>query len=292
MQEKKNRKRWIITGLMLLFVIAMSACGEPAAEDASKQEAPVIVITGDGIDGEIGFTLDQMKELPKAEFEHVYSTVNNWPAAGFYAARGITVESILKAAGVLDSVQAVTFQSEDSYEATFTREQLLNMPQYYFPEVDRENDAGAEEVKPIIAYEWKKDSRDLGEVATGDLCLILGQTNPREHTNPVFVENVSKIIVSAEEPQRWEPASTFPAAGLIAAGETVKLQHSSLGQVKLFYTLDGSDPTPLSFMYNPSTYQPELNKPIPITETTTIKVMAIGFGKLNSKIATYEFIVE
>jgi hypothetical protein len=60
-----------------------------------------------------------------------------------------------------------------------------------------------------------------------------------------------------------EAATTFPTEGRIAAGESVKLQHKFSGLVKLHYTLDGTDPTELSPMYNPSTYQPELNLPIP-----------------------------
>ena len=85
-------------------------------------------------------------------------------------------------------------------------------------------------------------------------------------------------------------ASAFPLPGSIAAGETVKLQHPDYGMVKLHYTLDGSEPTLLSTMYNPSTYQPELNRPIPISEPTVIKVLVSGYGKEDSEIATFEFI--
>ena len=78
---------------------------------------------------------------------------------------------------------------------------------------------------------------------------------------------------------------------MIAPGETVKLQHPSFGLVKLHYTLDGTEPTELSPMYNPSTYRPELNVPIPITEDTVIKVIAVGYGKRNSPVAAYTFTV-
>ena len=69
----------------------------------------------------------------------------------------------------------------------------------------------------------------------------------------------------------------------------MKLQHPYFGLVKLHYTLDGSDPTHMSPMYNPSTYQLELNIPIPITAPTVIKVLATGYGKNDSEIAVFEF---
>jgi hypothetical protein len=42
-------------------------------------------------------------------------------------------------------------------------------------------------------------------------------------------------------------------------------------------------------MYNISTYQPELNVPIPITEPTVIKVLVRGYGMNDSEIAVFEF---
>ena len=146
-------------------------------------------------------------------------------------------------------------------------------------------------MEPILAYAYKEGSLDLEDAVPEPLCLILGQTNPAEHTNPAFVEDVTEIIFSAEEPEVWEPASTFPGEGNIASGETVKLQHPYFGLVKLHYTLDGTEPTELSPMYNPSTYRPELNVPISITEDTVIKVITVGYGKRNSPVATYTFTV-
>jgi len=184
-------------------------------------------------------------------------------------------------------VQTITFRAEDGYEVSLTREQLLDS-QYYFPNVG-ENDAGAIQVTPIIAYRWRDGTNDMNEIREDRPTLIFGQRNPFEHTNPAFVVGLTEIIIDENPSETWVAASTFPLAGPIAEGETVKLQHPSYGLVKLHYTLDGSDPTPLSPMYNPSTYQPELNRPIPITEPTTIKVLVIGFGKNNSEIATFEF---
>lgn len=260
-----------------------------APEIAAEQKELTITIKGDGIQGEKQFTLDELAQQPEAGFQHVYSTINNWPTARFYAARGVTVRSILKTAGVLDTARVITFRSDDSYEMSFTREQLLDTPHYYYPLVKEGSDKGAEMVEPIIAYEYKEGSADMAAAVADVPCLIIGQRNPLEHTNPAFVVNVSEIIVSGQDPGKWEAATTFPVEGKIAAGESVKLQHKYSGLVKLHYTLDGTDPTELSPMYNPSTYQPELNVPIPIQEDTVIKVLVSGYGKHNSDIRSFTF---
>ena len=217
----------------------------------------------------------------------VYSTINNWPAPRFYAAEGYSVESILSAAGLLKAARTVTFRGEDGYSVSLTREQLL-APQFYYPNVG-ENGEGAEPVKTVIAYRWREGTDDPGKIRDDKPSLILGQRDPFEHTNPAFVVGVSEIIVSGEPCESWPLASTFPGEGKIPRGETVKLQHSDYGLVKLYYTTDGSDPTPLSAMYNPSTFRPELNAPIRISEPTVIKVMARGYGKNDSGVAVFKF---
>lgn len=218
----------------------------------------------------------------------IFSTINNWPAVRFYAAEGYSVESVLTAAGVFDTAQTVTFRAADGYEVSLTREQLLS-PQYYYPHVG-EDEAEAVPVSPVIAYRWREGADDIDEIRDDKPCFIFGQRTVFEHTNPAFVVGIAEIIVDAAPADTWPDASTFPLPGPIAEGETVKLQHPSYGLVKLHYTLDGSDPTPLSPMYNPSTYQPELNRPIPITEPVTIKVLVTGYGKNDSEIAVFEFI--
>ena len=246
-----------------------------------------IRITGDGIDGEIIFSLSELLALPGAVFEHIYSTINNWPVEKFYAGRGIRVETILAAAGVLDAAQSVTFRSYDSYEVTLTRRQLLEDKHYFFPQVAEGSGENAEEVYPIISYEYKAGSSDLTQASPAELCLIIGQRNHFEHTNPAFVENLAEIIISASPPKQWEAATIFPVSGRIPAGESIKLQHPEFGLVKMFYTLDGSEPTELSSMYNPSTYQPELNRPIQFEKSAVLKVLVTGFGRENSPVAEF-----
>jgi hypothetical protein len=103
------------------------------------------------------------------------------------------------------------------------------------------------------------------------------------------VKGIKEIMVTIDDPGKWEVATVFPPAGNIARGDKAKLQHKEIGKVKMYYTLDGSIPTEGSTLYNPSTYQPELNKPIVINENTTIKVLVKGFGKYDSDIAEYHY---
>ena len=241
--------------------------------------------------GEIwSFTEEELIETGQDQinaFTHVYSTINNWPSTRFLVAGGYSVKSILEMAGALETVQTISFRAADGYEASLTREQLFG-EQYYYPKAGESED-GAEPVMPIIAYRWREGTTNLSELRDEKPTLIFGQRYMSEHTNPAFVEEVAEIVIDTAPCEIWAAASTFPLPGSIAEGETVKLQHQFYGIVKMFYTLDGSDPTTASKMYNPSTYQPELNVPIPITEHTIIKVLVTGYGKKDSEISTFEF---
>lgn len=277
-----------------IFVETKNSSGETLDSNkgptlTEEQKALTITVKGDDIDGERKLTFEEISAMPNSGFEHIYSTVNTWPTPRFYVAKGLKLHSILKAAGVLDTFRVITFRSEDSYEVSFTREQILDTPRYYYPKVNEGISDGAQRVYPIIAYEYKDGSDDMAKAKPDVPCLIIGQSHPAEQTNPAFVINVSEIIVSNKGPETWEPATSFPAEGKIAAGESVKLQHKYIGLVKLHYTLDGTDPTENSPVYNISSYQPELNIPITIKDDTVIKVLVTGYGKENSEIATFTF---
>jgi hypothetical protein len=88
--------------------------------------------------------------------------------------------------GVLDTARAITFRSDDGYEMSFTREQLLDTPHYYYPRVKEGSPEGAQPVEPVIAYEYKEGSADMGAAAADAPCLIIGQRNLLEHTNPLL----------------------------------------------------------------------------------------------------------
>ena len=132
----------------------------------------------------------------------------------------------------------------------------------------------------------------MAAIEPEDFTLIIGQRNHKEQTNLTFVRDLKEIVVSDQPPGQWAAATIFPASGIIPAGESIKLQHPQSGHVKMFYTLDGSEPTELSALYNPSTFQPHLNEPIVFMENSTLKVLVTGFGKEASEIAVFEIIVQ
>lgn len=253
------------------------------------QEAQTLTITDEGSGREWSYTLKELGEIDRIGYEHVFSTVNNWPTPSFYGVKGLKIRRILQETGVYQGAKILTFRSSDGYEMSFTKDQLFGSPRKFYPHLVEGKEDGASAVEAVLAYAYKEGSDNIGEAVPKALCLIFGQKNLSEHTNPAFVEDVTHIIVSDREPPAWEAASTFPLEGNIAPGETVKLQHPSFGLVKLHYTLDGSEPTELSPMYNPSTYQPELNVPITIREDVVIRVIAVGYGKNNSPIAEFHF---
>ena len=61
-----------------------------------------------------------------------------------------------------------------------------------------------------------------------------------------------------------------PAPGKVKPGTEVVLSHPEEDLVKIYYTLDGSEPDRQSLIYNPSTsyFRPELNKPITVEKNS------------------------
>ena len=283
--------------ILLAMIFLAVACGGDTLDTsglAPEQKKQTVKISSDGIAGELSFTLEGLAALPGGVFEHVYSTINNFPTSKFYAAKGIRIDKILEAAGVLQTASLITFRSEDGYNVTLTRQQLLGDTHYYYPNVKEGSAQGAEQVWPILAYEYKEGSGDMGAIRAEDFCLIIGQRNYQEQTNPVFVKNITEIIVSSAAPEKCAAATIWPASGQIEAGESIVLEHKNLDRVKIYYTLDGSDPTERSIMYNPSTtnYQMDLIKPIVFTESAVLKVLVTGYGRANSDITVFEITIK
>lgn len=288
------RKKLIWLGVCTLLLAALAAaciCRQADQDkhvlDGNGAGKSKITISGDGVAREITLSLDEMLALPDARFEHVYSIINNWPSKKFYAARGIKVAVLLEQAGIKNDAKRITFIGKDGYEWSFTRGQLLDTPRYYYPGLLQGNAHQAEEVDTIIAYELKEDSTSLDEVRPENFCLIVPQASLDEQTNHAFVKGVARIEVDTREPGKWEKASVFPAAGQVKIGDKVKLQHKDMGKVKIYYTCDGSTPDEHSILYNPSTYQPDLNRPIVIDREMTVKVLVKGFGKYDSDISEF-----
>lgn len=284
-------KKLLLTLAALLLCLGLAACAAPASETpaaadaaAAAQEDVPLTVSGDAVpEGEVTLSLREL--YAAAPYAAVYSTINNWPTKRAYAASGVLVADILAAAGVTDYA-TVNFASADGYQYTLTYEQL-NQARWHYPGLLTDDPSGAVEVEPIIALEWREDNWDLSEIRPDRPTLIIGMSNFHEHTNPLFIANVYQLTASRTPPEQWPPVGIYPASGPYRIGDTIKLQHESFGLVKIYYTLDGSDPTPESAMYNPSTYQPELNQPLTVSGDMLIKAVAVGYGKTNSEIMSF-----
>jgi len=304
----KNKRLSALLLLILFLFCMLPGCGTQVQPDSSEppvsgdmQTQPdaetgsgieegkyVVTLTGDVTDGSVALDLAQLSDS-ESSFSGTYSVINNWPTKKFCAAEGVLLSSVLKAAGAYDTFQQITVCSSDGYNISFTREQVLAERMCY-PGLNEDDETGAVAAPMILAVAYTSDVDD-GEPQPVKTTLVFGQEDIYEHNSPAFVEDVVEISVTSEDPGQWEPADSFPAAGTIAAGELVKLQHTYSGLAKLYYTTDGTDPTPFSAMYNPSTYQPELNVPITVTEDVVIKVLVRGYGHRDSDIAELSFTV-
>jgi uncharacterized protein YjdB len=100
--------------------------------------------------------------------------------------------------------------------------------------------------------------------------------------------------------EKWDsPYGRCPDPGQVPVGTKVKLHSTSDDEDKIHYTLDGSDPTIESPMYNwiASRWSDredfyKINRPIEITKDTTIKAFVTGPGRLDSDIVEFTYTVE
>ena len=297
--QRQRFNNYIKVGLICLLVVFCAACGNGAADDNNGLSDAILKYSITIVDGanETKYTLAEMLKWEGAQFEGVYSVINNWPTKRFDAAQGIKLVSVLEQAGVLDKARVITIIAGDGYICSFTKEQLL-ADRYYFPKMMEGSAAEALPLEVILAYRYAESGTDIQKAydSKGNApMLIYGQTNPAYQNSAGFVANIDKIIISAAEPEKWAAPSTYPLSGSVGKGDTVKIEHKDLngGFAKIYYTLDGSDPSEENgYLYNPSTYQPELLTPIPVNSDITIKVVVIGLGKYDSDIKTFKFTVK
>ncbi len=264
---------------------------------ANATEPVVLTVTGDGVEKEVTFTMAGLQALPQKTY--TYSGYNHWPSLKvFKDMTGPSLKSILDVAGLKDNATLIRVKPASGrfMHADFTKEQLLIEPRYYFPEGENPGDLvdwppvrgekGKEPVETIIAL---NDSH-------GRICF--GQRAPNEPTGGdcVMIQelcNNGVIEVVTTPLQQWEAPTADTPSGTVARGAKITLQKpdDAADNVMVYYTIDGSEPTYGSFIFNISypSFRPELNKPIPVKGDLTIKAKTIGFGKLDSEMAIFQY---
>lgn len=307
---KKSLK--MIGAVALLLAIALSlaiGCSQQKpATDAAKSpeslagdavqsegkaggEQPYLTIRGDGVKRESQYTLEDLKSMEDSLTGACYSTVNNWPVKKFFVGRGVLVDQLLQKAGIKEEAQTIVFKAADGYKIALTREQLEGK-RFSYPALLQGSTQGAQEVPAILAWEYREDTGDLSEAVPGKLRLLLGQQGLHDVVTAAYVKGVIAVEVLTAAPGQWEAVQARPAPGPVKRGMSIELSHPEQDQVRIYYTTNGSMPDVYdSMVYNPSAtyFQPELNKPLPVDGLVTIKAMAVGFGKRDSPVATFEY---
>lgn len=282
--------------LQLIIFSFVSGCARTSPGEArggleSLGARPgVIAVTGDGIDKEKSFTIEEIKGMDDALAGACYSSVNLWPTIKFYTGKGIYLWSLLQKTGIKKEAQTITVWGSDGYSTVFTREQLEEK-RYYYPNILKGNREGAQEVPPILAWEYSEGTGISEGAEGGEICLFFGQKGLNDATAAAFVKKVAAIEVSTRPPGRWDAVGAEPLPGRVSRGTGVLLKHLDEDRVKIYYTLDGSTPDENSLLYNPSTsyFRPQLTKPILVEQDVVIKAVAEGFGKYRSPVAVFAY---
>ncbi|EIJ80388.1 Endonuclease/exonuclease/phosphatase [Bacillus methanolicus PB1] len=108
---------------------------------------------------------------------------------------------------------------------------------------------------------------------------ITGVLGAYKNTYQLIPRDAADIISDSNKVQA---IAATPGSGLVKKGETVTLSTATEGAT-IYYTTDNSEPTTNSLVYN---------GPIPITENTTLKAVAVKDGFKNSDIATFQYIIQ
>jgi hypothetical protein len=291
---KNYRLKGLLLSLALLGMIA-GLLFMVMPQRASAEEPVALTVKGDGVQKTVQFIWKELSALPQKTY--TYSGYNHWPSLQIFSdMTGPTLQSILNAAGLKDSATLIRVTSTGGAYSDFTKEQLLNEPRYYFP--DGENPGDVVDWPPQRSEKGKKLVETIIALNEAQGKLIYGQRAPNEPTcckNQMLggVCNGGTIEVLTTPLEKWAVPHADAIPGKVAPGTKVTLQHEdgTPYHAIVYYTLDGSEPTYGSNILNISypTFQPELNRPVPVDKNITIKTRTIGMGKLDSEIVTYQY---
>jgi len=290
---KGNMLSKLLTGLVMLSIIC--GCLAAAAPPASAAGEIALTIKGNGVNQPVQFTMDQLKAMQTTAD---YTGYNYYPSLQDYRnTTGVTLKTLFEQAGGLkDNATIIKIKSPTSTYAYFTKRDLMDLPRYYFPAGENfvdcsewppagRSEEGAVPVDAMIAF------RNGGKI-------IYGQQSPLEPTccKGEQMEGLlpgCTIEVTTDPLQQWDMPWAEPDSGTVVPGTEVKLHYGddSLWHTRIYYTLDGTEPTVKSNIFNISypSFRPKFNKPIPVTGDITIKARAIGLGRLDSEVRTFHY---
>jgi len=257
---------------------------------AQVDESVILTISGNGVNGTTAWTLDQLQALRDGYRELTYSTTNNWPNFEHMEAHGISIPYLLKQAGLRSNAASIKFISTDGYFATLTFAQVSGT-RYSYASHSAAGSSGASAVEPVVAWAWG----NVGKTRQESIRPFFGQSGPWDVNTAAFVKNLCKIEVSTASAGTWAgPGASITDGSTVPAGTELELSHSNMDSIRIYYTLDGSEPGYNSPVYNQSAsyFQPQLIKPLVLTKSVTVKAFAAGLGKERSPTVTFSIVVE
>gem|GEM_PF-1842817 len=263
----------------------------PTAEAMPEDDGAVILtISGDGVTEESTWTLKQLQNLLGGYREITYSTTNNWPAFGWIEARGVSLPYLLEQAGASDEAVGFVFIAADGYRSLVTRDQLFG-DRFSYVSHSAAGSSGAFIVEPVIAWVWG----DAGKAREEAIRPFFGQSGPWDVNTASFVKDLCRIEVSTGHAGVWaSPTADIPDGSVVPAGAELSLAHENMDSVRIYFTLDGTEPDYDSLVFNQSTsyFQPQMIVPIELSGSMTVKAFAAGFGKDRSPTAIFHYSIE
>lgn len=181
-------------------------------------------------------------------------------------------DSAIKAVGDLENSTVINFNGDD-------------------PIVLRKSDVIVDSIGQVgVKVENMKDVSLVrnSNIIKGD-AIINDAFDPTSEWTNLGKDNFSSIgshvmdggVVTPPDESKVTAVIASQNEGNVPAGSTVELTTSTEGAT-IFYTTDGSDPTPDGIVYS---------EPIVIDQTTTIKAIAVLEGLENSEVSTFTYTV-
>ncbi len=195
----------------LIFALCLANPGVAGATNMEGGKTSVLTVkfnnNGD-VSTAAAFTVDDMRQMPQQRY--VYSSMDNVASVIFNMAEGVLLTGLLERAGIdIKNACEFKFTATDGYSRTLNREDLLDTPRFYYPDLKDNSTQGAIRVEPLLALKAFEvsDQEQLDFDLMDDyfsVRLFLGQAEDEKITNKYFVKWIEQIEVFAP------PAAAVP----------------------------------------------------------------------------------
>ena len=298
------KRNWICAVSLIMLIFTIYLCCSRDTDVYASEEAVLSVYQSSDLTTPVRtFDLNELKEIAAQEGgkKYNYSGYNTFPSfKECINAEGPTLIGIINASGLkLNSGETVKISDKSGYSTTLIAEELSE-DRYYFPKgkngTENGNAAPQESYEGSVKVPAIIDISDTGLEDNG--VLRFGQVAPNEQNFPGFVKyvlNDGKLIVGGNA-ENCEPVQNITDSnGKQLADNTSVIKGTELHieepekNVKIYYTLDGSEPTDGSQIYNYSEYVDIKYPKLDTAGSITLKVKTVKYGKYDSEPSTFRY---